>query len=235
MQGLSDVSRVDWDKVAPNNFYAKFGHYWLDMAILSVTIVPALLVILLLATGNWIAYGDLRHVFFLQPRLGLRGKVFNVIKFRTMSEAKEGNFASWSKGDESRVTAFGKTLRNMHLDELPQILNVLRGDMSFVGPRPEMLEIEAWAQENVPHFSERLAIKPGITGLAQITQGYTGRDIEAYTEKLNICLAYMAQMSLFLDIKIIFNTMLWMLRGKGWQWKSQERINAHHLSQKAQH
>lgn len=234
MKGFPEVSRVDWVKVTPNSFYAKYGHYWLDVALLSVTIVPALLVIVLLATGNWIAFGELRDVFFLQPRLGLRGKVFNVIKFRTMSEAKAGNFVSWSSGDQARVTTFGKTLRNMHLDELPQILNVLKGEMSFIGPRPEMLEIEAWAQENIPRFSERLAIKPGITGLAQITQGYTGRDIEAYTEKLNICLAYMAQMSLLLDIKIIFNTILWMLSGKGWQWKSQEKKNAHLNSHNAQ-
>jgi lipopolysaccharide/colanic/teichoic acid biosynthesis glycosyltransferase len=143
-----------------------------------------------------------------------------------MHDAPEGNFCAWRGGDKARVTAFGRLLRSTHLDELPQIINILQGEMSFIGPRPEMLEIESWAGDNIPGFEARLAIKPGITGLAQISQGYTGCDVPAYTEKLNICLDYMRRMSPWLDIQIIFGTVIWMLKGKGWHWKAQEQTNA---------
>jgi lipopolysaccharide/colanic/teichoic acid biosynthesis glycosyltransferase len=100
---------------------------------------------------------------------------------------------------------------------------VLRGEMSFIGPRPEMLEVEQWASEHVPNFVQRLAIKPGITGLAQVTQGYTGRDVGAYAKKLAINLAYIERMSLRFDLEILARTGLWMLRGKGWDWQKQAR------------
>ena len=90
--------------------------------------------------------------------------------------------------------------------------------MSFIGPRPEMVDIEYWAAKEIPGFSQRLAIRPGLAGLAQITQGYTGHDVGAYSEKLDINLAYMDGMSFLLDAKIVLGTAVWMVRGKGWSW-----------------
>ena len=136
-----------------------------------------------------------------------------------MKGGRAKGFESWDRDDQLRVTRFGRFLRNTHLDELPQLVNVLRGDMSMIGPRPEMVEIERWASSEVEQFSRRLAIKPGITGLAQVTQGYTGRDRAAYARKLEINDHYRERMSFSFDVKILAMTAIWMLRGRGWDWK----------------
>jgi lipopolysaccharide/colanic/teichoic acid biosynthesis glycosyltransferase len=214
---------IDWDALAPRHAYARIGRPLLDAAILCAVAVPALAIGSLVLLVNAIVFRSVCKAFFVQPRIGLRGRVFHLVKFRTMREAPHGNFESWSRGDRARVTAFGTFLRNAHLDELPQLINVLRGEMSFIGPRPEMIEVEHWASEHVPGFVERLAIRPGITGLAQITQGYTGRDVDAYREKLAINRDYIERMSLAFDLAIIARTVAWMLRGKGWDWRAQGR------------
>jgi lipopolysaccharide/colanic/teichoic acid biosynthesis glycosyltransferase len=214
---------IDWPALAPRHAYARVGRPLLDAALLCAVCVPALAITSVLAVANAIAFRDVRKVFFVQPRIGLRGRVFELVKFRTMKTAPQGNFEAWIGGDQARVTAFGRFLRNAHLDELPQLINVLRGEMSFIGPRPEMLEVEQWASEHVPNFVQRLAIKPGITGLAQVTQGYTGRDVAAYAKKLAINLAYIERMSLRFDLEILARTGLWMLRGKGWDWQKPAR------------
>jgi len=190
----------------------------LDWLLLVLLLPPAVPLMVLIAVGNTLAFRDPRRVFFSQPRAGWRGQPFTMLKFRTMDEAPCA-MGSWSNGiDHLRVTRFGRFLRNTHLDELPQLFNILAGDMSFIGPRPEMMEIEQWAGEHIPGFSERLAIRPGVAGLAQVTQGYTGQDLEAYAEKLEINRAYMRDMSLALDLSIVLRTIVWMVRGKGWSW-----------------
>jgi lipopolysaccharide/colanic/teichoic acid biosynthesis glycosyltransferase len=98
--------------------------------------------------------------------------------------------------------------------------------MSIIGPRPEMIEIEAWAGREVPGFTERLRIRPGITGWAQVTQGYTGRCAEAYAAKLAANEAVTCRPSLRRDVEVLLRTALWMLRGKGWEWKLQGRPRA---------
>jgi lipopolysaccharide/colanic/teichoic acid biosynthesis glycosyltransferase len=120
--------------------------------------------------------------------------------------------------DAARVTRFGRFLRNTHLDELPQLWNVLRGDMSLIGPRPEMLATERWAAERCPGFVERLCLKPGLTGFAQITQGYTDLgDESAYRAKLALNRRYRAELSLTTDCAILGRTVAWMLRARGWR------------------
>lgn len=211
----------DWHALAPRGLYAECARPALDYLLLALVAAPALVIGVLVVLANGLAQRSLSNAFFVQPRIGHRGRVFNLVKFRTMREAHDGNFAAWSGGDQARVTAFGRFLRNAHLDELPQLVNVARGEMSFIGPRPEMLEVEAWASEHVEGFTSRLAIKPGITGLAQVTQGYTGRDVGAYAEKLAINRAYLERMSFAFDLQILARTCLWMLRGKGWDWQKQ--------------
>jgi lipopolysaccharide/colanic/teichoic acid biosynthesis glycosyltransferase len=210
----------DWEALAPKSFYARRVRRPLDLALLALVLPPAAALGLVVALVNAIVLGDPRRVLFVQPRAGLRGKVFRLVKFRTMREAPEGNFAAWENGDRLRVTRFGRILRSSHLDELPQLLNVVSGTMGFIGPRPEMLEVEDWAREHVPGFAERLAVRPGITGLAQVTQGYTGRDVAAYAEKLAINRRYLAGLSFRLDLEILARTALWMLRGRGWSWNA---------------
>jgi lipopolysaccharide/colanic/teichoic acid biosynthesis glycosyltransferase len=120
--------------------------------------------------------------------------------------------------DAARVTRFGRFLRNTHLDELPQLWNVLRGDMSLIGPRPEMLATERWAAERCPGFVERLCLKPGLTGFAQITQGYTDQgDAAAYRAKLALNRRYRDELSFTTDCAILVRTVAWMLRARGWR------------------
>lgn len=212
-----------WEALLPSRWYARRGHRWLDRALLLVVLPAALPVLAVIALANLCVFRDPRRVLFLQPRVGWRGEVFLIWKFRTMKEAEGSILDSWSTGgDRLRVTRLGRLLRNTHLDELPQLVNILRGEMSFIGPRPEMVEVEEWAASEVPGFSERLALRPGVAGLAQVTQGYTGRDADAYAEKLEINRRYMHDISLRLDLEIVLRTAIWMLRGKGWDWKPAE-------------
>ena len=213
---------IDWEASTPSGWYPRWGHRALDLVLLVLVLPPALCIGLAVAAVQLVLFRDPAQVFFRQKRVGYRGRVFTILKFRTMREARGLYFSSWETGgDRLRVTRFGRFLRNSHLDELPQVLHVLRGEMSFIGPRPEMVEIESWAAEHVPGFATRLAVRPGITGLAQVTQGYAGSSAEAYREKFRVSDGYRRRQSLWLDLSIVVRTALWMLRGRGWRWRSQ--------------
>ncbi len=211
---------TDWGSLAPQGFYARYGRRVLDALLLVLSIVPVTALALLLALVNLAYFRDPRRILFTQQRIGLRGRRFRIYKFRTMDSRRSSAHESWVQGyDRERVTWLGVILRNTHLDELPQILNVLKGEMTFIGPRPEMLEIEAWASEHIEGFSKRLVLKPGITGYAQVTQGYTGPSLEAYSRKLDINERYRENYSLGLDLEILARTVAWVARGRGWNWK----------------
>lgn len=213
--------RIDWDALEPRGAYARVGRPLLQGLLVVMTLVPIAVLGVLVGALNLAYFRDPRAVFYVQPRVGRRGRVFRLYKFRTMRDAPDGAHASWaSGGDVARVTWLGRFLRNSHLDELPQILNILRGEMCFIGPRPEMVEIEQWAAEHVEGFSNRLVLTPGITGYAQITQGYTGRQVEAYAEKLALNELYRRELSLKTDLAILARTAVWMVRGKGWRWQA---------------
>ena len=178
--------------------------------------LPALLVGLPIALVNlWLHRG---RALFSQPRVGRDGRVFRIWKFRTYASghrADEGAraFARWSRG-EGEVTRFGGWLRDRHLDELPQLWNVLAGDMDLVGPRPEMVEVHRWASASIPEFAQRNVARPGLTGLAQVTHGYAGRDVEAYRRKLTADLEYLAAPSLRRDLALLARTVVWLVRPK---------------------
>ena len=145
-------------------------------------------------------------VFFLQERPGMNGHLFKMIKFRSMKYAldKEGNLLP----DEQRITPFGHKLRSTTLDEMPQLLNVLKGEMSIVGPRPQMKDF-------LEHYSEhqmrRHEVKPGMTGLAQVS----GRNNLSWEEKFDLDVQYVETRSIFLDFKIMFRTVKVMLKKEG--------------------
>lgn len=215
---------IDWGAIAPEGRYARHGRRALDLAVVLVLAPLAIVPMALIALVNTALFRDPRKVFFTQDRVGYRGEVFSIYKFRTMYDAGGSAEQSWaSGGDRLRVTRFGRFLRNAHLDELPQLWNIVKGDMGIIGPRPEMVAIEAWATREVPGFMERLRIRPGITGWAQITQGYTGRCRDAYAHKLAANEAVTCRPSLRRDVEILARTAIWMLRGKGWEWKLQGR------------
>jgi len=207
-----------WRRLEPRGSYPRLGRriLVLGLCVASLPVIAALASVI--AVVNWTIFGRAREILFRQPRVGHRGRVFWIYKFRTMRETHASDFDSWSNGhDGLRVTGFGRLLRNTHLDELPQLINILRGEMDFIGPRPEMLEIDRWACERIPGFRARNALRPGITGWAQITQGYAGKDEADYAAKLAADLHYTQNVSLRMDLEILFRTCLWMLRGRGWR------------------
>jgi sugar transferase (PEP-CTERM system associated) len=155
-------------------------------------------------------------VFFRQTRVGLGGRNFTVYKFRTMRTDAEVAGAKWATKNDPRVTRVGMYMRKTRLDEVPQLWNVLRGDMGFVGPRPERPEFVPWLSENIPYFDLRHMIRPGLTGWAQVRYGY-GATLEESREKLEYDLYYIKHMSLGLDLLIMFETIKTILRRRGAQ------------------
>jgi lipopolysaccharide/colanic/teichoic acid biosynthesis glycosyltransferase len=154
-------------------------------------------------------------VFFRQLRVGAREKQFVLYKFRTMREdAESATGAVWSQKNDPRITRLGRFLRKARLDEIPQLYNVFRGDMSFIGPRPERPEFIEALKELVPYYSERHFVKPGITGWAQVKYAY-GSSIEDTIEKLRYDLFYIKHVSLFLDLLIILETIKVVMFGRG--------------------
>jgi sugar transferase (PEP-CTERM system associated) len=155
-------------------------------------------------------------IFFRQVRVGLGGRNFTVYKFRTMRTDAEAAGAKWATKDDPRVTRIGRFMRKTRLDEVPQLWNVLRGDMGFVGPRPERPEFVPLLAEKIPYFDLRHMIRPGLTGWAQVRFGY-GATMEQNREKLEFDLYYIKHMSLGLDLLIMFETIKTILRRQGAQ------------------
>jgi sugar transferase (PEP-CTERM system associated) len=154
-------------------------------------------------------------VFFRQQRVGEGGRIFRLLKFRTMvQDAEQRTGPVWATEADPRVTRVGRWLRATRLDELPQILNVLKGEMSFIGPRPERPHFVAQLREQIPYYDQRHTIKPGITGWAQVCYRY-GATIEDAREKLQYDLYYVKNMSPFLDILILIASIQVVLLGKG--------------------
>ena len=147
--------------------------------------------------------------------MGLDGHEFDVLKFRSMrTDAERDGKRRWATGFDDRVTRVGRMIRKVRIDELPQIFNVLRGDMSFVGPRPERPLFVAQLAESIPYYDERHCAKPGITGWAQVCYPYGSSERDAI-EKLQYDLYYVKNHSLFFDMMILLQTVEVVLLGKG--------------------
>lgn len=154
-------------------------------------------------------------VFFRQARVGRRERSFELIKFRTMrNNAESGTGAVWAQKDDRRVTRVGMLLRKTRLDELPQLWNVLKGDMSLIGPRPERPEFVERLKKVIPFYSERHCVKPGITGWAQVRYPY-GASVQDAIEKLQFDLFYIKHISPLLDLLIVMETVKVMIFGRG--------------------
>jgi len=153
-------------------------------------------------------------IFYLQERVGLDGQAFNIYKFRSMRIDAEKNGAQMASENDDRTTSIGKFIRKYRVDELPQILNVLRGDMGFVGPRPERPEFVQQLIKNLPYYNERHNVKPGLTGWAQLKYPY-GSTEEDSLEKLKYDLYYVKHRSFMLDLLILIRTVEIVLFGKG--------------------
>jgi exopolysaccharide biosynthesis polyprenyl glycosylphosphotransferase len=185
----------------------------------SIDRVAAVLLLLfvfpiMLATAILIKLDSSGPIFYSQVRTGLNHQPFQVYKFRSMRQDAEKQGAQWAQEHDSRVTRVGRWIRLMRIDELPQIWNVLRGEMSLIGPRPERPEFDAKLAQTIPHYNLRYQVKPGITGWAQVMYPYGASAEDAY-EKLAYDLYYIKNYSIWLDMTIVLKTLRVVLLGKG--------------------
>ncbi len=154
-------------------------------------------------------------IFYQQVRLGRRGKHFKIIKFRTMyANAEADGKPKWASKNDARITSVGRFLRRTHLDEMPQLINVFKGEMSFIGPRPERPEITDSLQKEIPFYRNRMLVRPGVTGWAQVKYGY-GSSVEDALLKLQYDLYYIKHASFYLDSVIAYKTLSTLLRLNG--------------------
>lgn len=171
-------------------------------------------IIAVTALAIWLESGGRGPILYRQARVGRDGLPFEVLKFRSMRTDAEQEGAQWAQRDDDRITRVGRFIRTYRIDELPQLLNVLRGEMSFVGPRPERPEFVEDLASEIPYFQLRHKVSPGITGWAQISYPY-GSSIEDAVEKLQYDLYYIKNYSMLFDLMILFQTAHAVLWGRG--------------------
>lgn len=185
----------------------------LDVGLALMGLILALPIIL--PTALLIKLDSKGPVFFKQKRVGKEGRIFTLIKFRSMNaDAEEKTGPVWATENDSRVTRVGNIIRKLRIDEIPQMWNVLRNEMSFVGPRPERPYFVEELKKDIPYYTERLVVKPGITGWAQINYAY-GSSKDDALQKLQYDLYYIKNMSIFLDIITLLKTIKVVIRRQG--------------------
>ncbi|MGB5439004.1 MAG: TIGR03013 family XrtA/PEP-CTERM system glycosyltransferase [Gammaproteobacteria bacterium] len=195
--------------------FRRLGKRMFDLAIVLLMLPVALPLMLLAALAIFIESGGKGSVFYKQNRVMEENRPFQIYKFRSMvTGAEEDGVARWAAENDPRITRVGSVLRKGRLDELPQLINILKGDMSFVGPRPERPEFVALLAEKIPYYEERLRVKPGLTGWAQINYPYGNSQKDAM-EKLQYDLYYVKNYSILLDLLIMLRTAEVVLLGKG--------------------
>ena len=207
---IEHLSENEIGSLLPSQVYSRVK-YLID--VLSVFILLPFLLPIMFISAILIKVDSKGPALFVQERIGYRGKVFKVIKFRSMYCNIKGK--GFTEGDnDPRITRIGKVIRKFRIDELPQIFNVIKGDMSFIGPRPESKQLSDWYEKDVPFFAYRHIVKPGISGWAQVNQGYAA-EVDGMTEKLQYDFYYIKHFSLWLDILIFFKTIRTVFTGFG--------------------
>jgi sugar transferase (PEP-CTERM system associated) len=193
----------------------QFSERAFDLITSLILLIIALPLAFLVALAIWFEDGWRAPILYSQPRVGQGGRVFRVLKFRSMRvDAEKDGKAVWASVNDKRITRVGGLIRKLRLDELPQLFNVLRGDMSFVGPRPERPEFVEHLGRQISYYDERHSVKPGITGWAQLCYPYGATDQDAL-EKLQYDLYYVKHHSLAFDLLILLQTAEIVLFGKG--------------------
>ncbi len=182
--------------------------------ILAATLLLVFFSPLLLLTALAIRLDSRGPVVYRQRRVGLGGREFDILKFRSMREDAEKEGARWAAADDDRITRVGRIIRRTRIDEIPQALNILGGEMSFVGPRPERPEFVKLLETEIPNYHERHLVKPGVTGWAQVKYVYTA-SVEGARDKLGYDLFYIKHFSLLLDVLIVLMTVRVALLGIG--------------------
>jgi len=219
-----ETARILVDQVTPtwfvfsagfkNTFALKKGKRLLDFIASSILLTVASPFFILVPIALWIESRGKADTFYSQQRVGLDNRVFRIYKFRSMFADAEKDGAQWAKKNDARITRVGKWIRKARIDELPQLWNVFKGDMSMVGPRPERPEFIKDLENELPFYNVRHTVKPGLTGWAQLRYQY-GTSVSDAKAKLEYDLYYVKNISLFLDLVIMLETVEVVLMGKG--------------------
>ncbi|WP_230482002.1 sugar transferase [Sphingomonas sp. Leaf21] len=218
------TGKVEIEKISENSFgtlsplyaYMNVKHVidWIFAFLAILTLMPLFIVIALI-----IRIDSTGPVIFKQIRIGYQGKPFWVYKFRTMTVAQletdqVARDDAITKSGDNRITNIGRFLRHSRLDELPQLLNVIKGEMSWIGPRPEAEILSRWYENEIPFYRYRHIVRPGITGWAQVHQGHVA-DVDQVREKLHFDFYYIKNFSLWIDVIVVVRTVRTMLTGFG--------------------
>ena len=211
-----DMSRASWFIYGDGyrqNWLRRAIKRWFDLVVVVVLVIVALPLIMI--TAALISLEGPGTVIYRQQRVGRGGKNFTLFKFRSMAmDAEKDGKATWAAVDDKRVTRVGRFIRRTRIDELPQLLNVLRGEMSLVGPRPERPEFVSMLTEQIPFYAVRHSVKPGITGWAQVRHSYVS-SVDDTVKKLEYDIYYVKNNSLLLDLLILLETVRVVLLGEG--------------------
>jgi len=212
---IEHLSENTFGSLIPGIVYAKIKRVW-DFA-LALIAIPFLL-LLLIPLAIIIKLGSPGPVFFRQERMGYRGQTFTIYKLRTMRQAEatgsDERLAAMTKDNDVRVTSVGRFLRQYRVDELPQVINILKGEMSWIGPRPEAVPLSLWYQNDLPFYRYRHIVRPGITGWAQVRQGHVA-EVDEVLSKLHYDFYYIKNFSFWLDLLIIARTIRTIFSGFG--------------------
>lgn len=207
---IDHLSENEFGSLLPPLFYV--GVKRVADFIGALVLLPVLLPVMVV-TAIVIKLDSRGPVFFMQPRMGYRARPFLMFKFRSMYHDMSGEDFTISE-DDPRITRVGHVIRKYRIDELPQIFNILKSEMSFIGPRPESVSLSEWYEEDVPFFSYRHVVRPGITGWAQVEQGYAA-EVQGMTRKLQYDFYYIKHISLWLDVLISLKTVRILFTGFG--------------------
>lgn len=220
-----ETGKVSIERLYPGWLVFSEGYHWglgtrvirrlCDLTAAATLLVLSLPLMALTALAIWLESGCSGPIIYRQMRVGEHGRNFEVLKFRSMRvDAEADGQVRWAQPRDSRVTHVGSLIRRMRIDELPQLLNVLRGEMSFVGPRPERPEFVSELSKRIPFYPERHRVKPGLTGWAQLYYPYGASEQDA-AEKLQFDLYYLKNQSVLLDMLILMQTFEVVLFGRG--------------------
>lgn len=210
---IEHLSQNTLGSLNPDALYLKVKQAidWLGALVALLVAMPFLLVV-----GLWIRLDSPGPALFRQTRIGFRGRPFTVYKFRTMTAETNGHDreSAVTKADDPRITRLGKWLRRTRIDEVPQLINVLKGEMSWIGPRPEAAALSQWYEKELPFYRYRHIVRPGISGWAQINQGHVHK-VDDVLEKLHYDFYYIKHFSPWLDALILLRTIRTMVTGFG--------------------
>ena len=212
-----NIDRYDLDSTASTTLAGSFSTYVSFKRILDLSLIVVfspVIISIMIVTAILIKIESRGPVFFWQKRVGMHGKIFNMLKFRSMTTGSEKKGSKFAQSGDKRVTRFGRIMRKMRIDEIPQLWNIIHGDMSLIGPRPEQVAFVEKFEKSIPRYSIRHIVRPGITGLAQVEQGYVD-DENGTRTKLVYDLHYIENLSFKMDMKIVGKTIYTMATGFG--------------------